>query len=71
MKTPEEIKKGLSEPELFCSHCQHSGEPHGCNRPNGSCQAFDNADDALAYIQQLEQIALYWQSSMDQVQKAL
>lgn len=54
MKTPEETKKGLSEPELFCSHCQHHGEPHGCNRPNGSCQAFDNADDALDYIQRLE-----------------
>lgn len=63
-KTPEEIKKGLSEPELFCSHCQHSGEPHGCNRQNGTCQAFDNADNALDYIQQLE-------ANDSQVKKAL
>lgn len=67
MKTPEEIKKGLSEPELFCSHCQYSGEPHGCNRPNGSCQAFDNADDALDYIQQLEAQVPKWISVKDRL----
>lgn len=67
MKTPEEIKKGLSEPEMFCSHCQHSGEPHGCNRPNGSCQAFDNADYALDYIHQLEAQVLKWISVEDRL----
>ena len=54
MKTPDEIKKGLVEPELFCEHCGQYGEPHGCNRPCGACGAYENADDAAEYIQQLE-----------------
>lgn len=53
-KTPEEIKKGLIEPELFCEHCNDYGEPRGCNQNGGACQAFNNADDALVLIQQLE-----------------
>lgn len=35
MNTPEEIKKGLIDPEVFCDHCTYNGEPNGCNHPNG------------------------------------
>lgn len=68
MKTPEEIKKGLEccyspvEPMLRCEACPYCGSIVCKMRLH---------TDALTFIQQLEQIALHWQSSMDQVQKAL
>lgn len=57
MKTAEEIKKGLIDPEVFCGHCTYNGEPNGCNHPNGLCQAWENADDAYELIQYLETFA--------------
>jgi len=68
-KSPEEIKKGLElcvNANSFnypCDECPYVKEEDGCNSMM--------VEDALAYIQQLEQIALHWQSSMNQVQKAL
>ena len=57
MKTTEEIKNGLVDPEVFCDHCTYNGEPNGCNHPNGLCQAWENADNAYELIQYLETFA--------------
>lgn len=67
-KSPEEIKKGLelcvnaNSCNYPCDECPYVKEEDGCKNMMA---------DALALIQQLVQIAIHWQSSMDQVQKAL
>ena len=68
MKKPEEIKKGLElcvnaySIDYPCDECPYVEEDEGCK---------NMMEDALSLIQQLVQIAIHWQSSMDQVQKAL
>lgn len=48
MKTPEEIKKALER-------CENSGECKGCAYFHGTAMCISElAEDALAYIQQLE-----------------
>ncbi len=67
-KSREEIKKGLelcvnaNSYNYPCDECPYVEQEDGCK---------SMMEDAMTYIQQLEQIALHWQSSMDQVQKTL
>jgi hypothetical protein len=73
MKTPEEIKEDLAawgtgvRIDIGCGEFVPPCPEYMLN----GVRSADVCRDALAYIQQLEQIALHWQSSMDQVQKAL
>lgn len=68
MKTPEEIKKGLLvHAHTICDDlCPYYGFKEG-----GVLCSNELCGDALSYIEQLEQISIHWQSSMDQVEKAL
>ena len=68
MLKPEEVKEGL----LVHAHtiCDDLC-PYYAFKGGGVLCSNELCGDALSYIEQLEQICIHWQSSMDQVQKAL
>lgn len=41
----------------FCSDCQYFGEPHGCNREDGICSAYEMWQDAWEDINRISAIA--------------
>ena len=45
-----EVLRGGTDP---CAGCECYREPHGCNRPEGTCDAYDLCNEAAALIESL------------------
>ena len=50
---PNEIVRALQDGNA-CAECQYHGEPCGCNRPEGTCDAWDLGQEAADCIERLQ-----------------